>query len=102
MPEAMACGTPVVALRRGSAPELIEQGRTGFVVDTVDEMVEAVTAAKDIDPAECRAHVESRFSPGMMAAAYVQMYERILEGERVPEPMIREESNGAEPRLVVA
>jgi glycosyltransferase involved in cell wall biosynthesis len=102
MPEAMACGTPVVALRRGSAPELIEQGVTGFVVDTVEEMVDAVIAARDIDPAQCRAHVESRFSPGTMAAAYMEVYERVLEGERVPAPTIREKSNGAQPTLVVA
>ncbi len=79
MPEAMVCGTPVIALRRGSAPELIDHGRTGFVVDTVDEMVEAVSQAGAIDRATCRAHVERHFSPQIMAQNYLRVYERLLE-----------------------
>jgi len=84
MPEAMACGTPVVALRRGSAPELIEHGRTGFVVDTVDEMVEAVSMVGAIDPRACREHVRARFSPEIMARNYVRLYEEIVDRGRVP------------------
>lgn len=79
MPEAMACGTPVVAFGRGSAPELIDHGKTGFVVDTIDEMVEAVQSVETIDPAACREHVRTRFSPQQMAAGYVRLYERVLE-----------------------
>ena len=78
MPEAMACGTPVIALRRGSAPELIDHGRTGFVVDTVDEMVEAVRRAGTIDPHACRAHVRARFTPQIMAERYLRVYEAML------------------------
>lgn len=81
MPEAMACGTPVIAFRRGSAPELIVHGETGFVVDTAEEMADAVDEVRRIDPYRCRAHVTVNFSPKVMAARYEQVYERILEGE---------------------
>lgn len=84
MPEAMACGTPVVALRRGSAPELIAHGRTGFVADTVDEMVEAVPMVRTIDPRACRDHVRAHFSPEIMAGNYVRLYEGIVDRGRVP------------------
>jgi glycosyltransferase involved in cell wall biosynthesis len=78
MPEAMACGTPVVALRRGSAAEIIDHGRTGFVVDNIDELVEAVRDVPKIDPHACRDHVRTHFSPGIMADRYVHLYESIL------------------------
>ncbi len=77
MPEAMACGTAVIALRRGAAPELIEHGKTGFVVDTVDEMVEAVKQVGRIDPAACREHVRAHFTPSIMARNYVRVYEEL-------------------------
>ncbi|MEX0750821.1 MAG: glycosyltransferase family 4 protein [Dehalococcoidia bacterium] len=80
MPEAMACGTPVIALRRGAAPELIAHGRTGYVVDTVDEMVEAVRDVGRIDPASCRAHVREHFSPVAMAEEYERLYETLVAG----------------------
>jgi glycosyltransferase involved in cell wall biosynthesis len=83
MPEAMACGTPVIALRRGSAPELIAHGVTGFVVDTVDEMAEAVGEVGRIDPARCRAHVAKHFAPSAMAGEYVRLYETMLAGRPV-------------------
>jgi glycosyltransferase involved in cell wall biosynthesis len=82
MPEAMACGAPVVAFRRGSAPELIEHGATGFVVDTMEEMCEAVKAVRDIDPGVCRAHVEERFGVGQMTDGYLRLYERVLDRPR--------------------
>ena len=89
MPEAMACGTPVIALRRGSAPELIAQGKTGFVVDTVDEMVEAIPAVRSIKRDACRAYVQRNFSPGIMAEAYLRVYQEVLNsGGR--SPVIRE------------
>ena len=78
MPESMACGTPVIALRRGSAPELIAHGVTGFVVDTVEEMAEAVGEVGRIDPARCRAHVAKHFAPATMAREYVRLYETML------------------------
>ena len=85
----MACGTPVIALRRGSAPELIAQGKTGFVVDTVDEMVEAIPAVRSIKRDACRAYVQRNFSPGIMAEAYLRVYQEVLNsGGR--SPVIRE------------
>jgi glycosyltransferase involved in cell wall biosynthesis len=79
MPESMACGTPVIALRRGSAPELIAHGITGFVVDNLAEMADAVADIHRIDPAECRRQVEERFSPEIMTRGYLRLYERILD-----------------------
>jgi glycosyltransferase involved in cell wall biosynthesis len=78
MIEAMVCGTPCIAWRNGSVPEVIQDGKTGFIVESVDEMVEAVGRLDEIDPAACRAWVEERFSAPIMVANYVKAYERIL------------------------
>ena len=78
--EAMACGTPVIAARRGSMPELIVDGVTGFLVDSADEAVEAIARAGEIDRAACRAHVATRFSVERMADDYVALYRRVLGG----------------------
>jgi glycosyltransferase involved in cell wall biosynthesis len=77
MIEAMACGTPVVALRRGAAPEVIADGVTGFVVDDEDAMVEAVGKMRQIDPFACREHVERNFSVAKMAAEYEAIYRQV-------------------------
>lgn len=82
MAEAMACGTPVIALRRGSAPELIAHGETGYVVDTVDEMVSAVGCIGAIRREACRQWVASRFTPQIMVSQYLQVYERLIEERR--------------------
>ncbi len=79
MPEAMACGTPVIAFARGAAPEIVVDGETGFLVDDVDGMVEAVRHIGDIDPKRCRRHVEERFDVPVMVDGYLEAYERILE-----------------------
>jgi glycosyltransferase involved in cell wall biosynthesis len=76
--EALACGTPVVALRAGSVPEVIEDGVTGFVRDTEDELVAAVGHIDDIDRARCRQEVERRFSPRVMAERYERVYRGLL------------------------
>lgn len=77
--EAMACGTPVVALRRGALPEIVRDGTTGFVVDHVDEMVEAVDRVGSIDPLRCRQLVQERFTSSAMAEAYLRIYYRQLD-----------------------
>lgn len=85
MAEAMACGTPVVALNRGAAPEVVAHGLTGFVVDTPEAMAEAVARVDQIDPAACRDHVRRRFDVPRMADDYLAAYQRILAAEsRVP------------------
>jgi glycosyltransferase involved in cell wall biosynthesis len=80
--ESMACGTPVVAFRKGSVPEIIIHGETGFVVDSVAEMTEAVKDVRLIDRAECRKHVKEHFSIPSMARKYSQLYQDIA-AERV-------------------
>jgi len=75
--EAMACGTPVLAFRKGALPEIIVQGKTGFFVDSLDEMVEHVAFSADIAPKNCRDHVNDSFSLERMAQNYLRIYEEI-------------------------
>ncbi len=79
MIEAMACGTPVIAWRCGSVPEVIDQGMTGFVVENIDEAVEAVECAGHLDRRVIREVFETRFSVARMARDYLRVYETILE-----------------------
>jgi glycosyltransferase involved in cell wall biosynthesis len=76
--EAMACGTPVIAINRGSMPELITDGVTGFLVRDTDEAVDAVAQVEEISRKACRAAVEERFSVDQMAEKYLALYRRIL------------------------
>ena len=78
MIESLACGTPVIAMRRGSVPEVIEHGRTGFIVDTPDEMVEAFARSDESDPAECRRAVEQRFGSDAFVAAHEAAYAQLV------------------------
>jgi len=80
MIEAMACGTPVVAFRRGSVPEIVEDGVTGFVVDTVEEAIEAVRRIPALSRTECRAGFDRRYTASRMALDYVTIYRRLLKG----------------------
>jgi len=79
MAEALACGTPVVVMRNGSSPEIVVDGKVGFVVDTLNEMIEAVQKASTIDAKACREHVLQNFSPEKMAGKYEKIYRKILE-----------------------
>jgi glycosyltransferase involved in cell wall biosynthesis len=74
MIEAMACGTPVIARPSGSVPEILDPGRTGFVADTLDELVDAVKRIDTIDRAACRHHVERQFTVERMADDYEAIY----------------------------
>ncbi|MDH4082474.1 MAG: glycosyltransferase family 4 protein [Nitrospira sp.] len=76
--EAFACGTPVIAYRRGSIPEIVNHGVTGFICETVDEMVDAVGQVSRIDRKQCRAAFDERFTADRMARDYVALYERLL------------------------
>jgi glycosyltransferase involved in cell wall biosynthesis len=78
MIESMAAGTPVIALRRGSVPEIVIDGVTGFICDDVEEMVAAVDRLDEIDPAACRRHAE-RFDAMTMAEGYEAVYRAVLE-----------------------
>ncbi len=84
--ESMACGTPVVAYRRGSMPELIDDGVTGFLVDGPGDRTQAAAAAVrligDLDRAACRGVVERRFTAQRMVADYLSVYEQVLGGCR--------------------
>ena len=80
--EAMATGTPVIAFQRGSMPEIIVDGITGFLVKSVQAAAEALRRVPGIDRAACRAHVESRFSDERMIEAYIRVYREIVDGPR--------------------
>jgi glycosyltransferase involved in cell wall biosynthesis len=76
--EAMACGTPVVAMYRGAFPEIVDHGGTGFVVYGVEEMVAALESVAEIDSAACRKRVEESFCAKRMADEYEDLYRRVL------------------------
>ncbi len=84
--EAMVCGTPVVALRRGAVPELIVHGQTGIIVDDAAQMPAAIAQARQLDPAACRKHVEAGFTVEVMAEGYEAAYRRAL--TTAPEPWL--------------
>ena len=84
MIEAMACGTPVIAFRRGSVPEVIDQDVTGLIVDSVDEAVEAVRRIPTLSRRACRETFERRFTALRMAADYVTVYRRLLSPDLHP------------------
>jgi glycosyltransferase involved in cell wall biosynthesis len=79
MIEAMACGTPVIAYRRGSVPEVITDGVTGFACEGLEEAIAAVKKIAQIDRKRCREVFEERFSARRMAKDYVTIYERLAQ-----------------------
>lgn len=76
--EAMACGTPVISLRRGAAPEIIQDGKNGYVVDSIAEMINAVQNIDKIDRRACRKHVQANFSLEKMVDNYETAYHQVL------------------------
>jgi glycosyltransferase involved in cell wall biosynthesis len=87
MIEAMACGTPVVAWRRGSVPEIIEEGVTGFVVSSEEEAIAAVARASTLDRNVIRRVFERRFSASVMAERYLDVYRRLSNAWELDEPV---------------
>ncbi|MGN9812232.1 glycosyltransferase family 4 protein [Micromonospora sp. BQ11] len=84
MVEAMAAGTPVVALNRGAVPELVRPGVTGLICSTADELPSALRAAGRLDPTDCVAHVAENFSTDRTAAGYEAVYRRFTVGAAHP------------------
>jgi glycosyltransferase involved in cell wall biosynthesis len=78
MIEAMACGTPVIAFRQGSVPEVVRQGETGFIVDDQDQMIEAIKKIDSIRRKNCRSHVENNFTLKKMVDQYEQIYKKLI------------------------
>jgi glycosyltransferase involved in cell wall biosynthesis len=78
MAEAMACGTPVLGLGRGAVPEVVDDAVTGFVVDTVDELVTATQRVHVIDRAACRVRVEQLYSDAAVADGYIKVYRQMI------------------------
>jgi len=81
--EAMACGTPVIAIDRGSMRELICDGRTGFLVADEEDTLESVRKIDSIDRKKCRSWVEERFTQERMVEDYLKVYQVILEEEGI-------------------
>jgi glycosyltransferase involved in cell wall biosynthesis len=87
--EAMACGTPVLAYRRGSIPEIIDHGVTGYICDNLGEMAEAVTAIPLIDRKQCREIFEKRFTVERMVKDYLTVYESMVAAPHRPRLLAR-------------
>jgi glycosyltransferase involved in cell wall biosynthesis len=80
MIEALACGTPSIAYRLGAVPEVLNDGETGFVVDSIEEAVEAISRIPELSRERCRQVFEERFTATRMADQYVEIYERLAAG----------------------
>lgn len=87
MVEALACGTPVVALNKGSTSEIVVSGKTGYVVETTEEMLKAVKMVDLLDPYECRSLAKENFDVPIFADNYLCAYEQVIEGEKTKEAM---------------
>jgi glycosyltransferase involved in cell wall biosynthesis len=82
MIEALACGVPVVAFRGGSTPEVLDHGTTGFVVDTLEEAIQATRRVGLLDRRQCRAAFDRRFTVSRMASEYIKVYHRAIARRR--------------------
>jgi len=77
----MACGTPVIAMRRGSVPEVMDDGVTGFIVDNVEEAIAACGRLHEIDRAGVRARFDKRWTSERMAKDYLNVYQRLIDAK---------------------
>ncbi len=90
--EALASGTPVIAFRVGALPEIVEHGLTGFLVDDVEGMSEAILEVSRIDPHACRRAAELRFSADRAVTGYLETFDRVLRAARCASLLGSEES----------
>jgi glycosyltransferase involved in cell wall biosynthesis len=107
MIESLACGTPVIAYRNGSVPEIISEGRTGFIVDSFEASLRALEKVQYLDRRVCRAVFEERFSVSRMTSDYLRLYERACQGRsrlaaRNRHSATRTTSEGAAPDVALA
>jgi len=79
MIEAMACGTPIIAYRQGSVPEVMDEGHTGFIVDELEDAIAAARRIPELSRRRCREMYEQRFTAARMARDYLRVYERLIE-----------------------
>lgn len=86
--ESMASGTPIIAFGKGSVPEIVRDGETGFIVDTVDEMVAAVGRLSQLDRAASWRHVAANFSVERMATSYAALYRKVATGIQIAAPPV--------------
>jgi hypothetical protein len=97
MAEAMACGTPVIAYRGGSVPEVIDDGVTGLVCDDIEQATAAVGRVHELSRAGCRRAFEQRFTAARMSNDYTAIYHRLVEARGAREPRdFRDSRRGAE------
>jgi glycosyltransferase involved in cell wall biosynthesis len=89
MAEALSCATPVIASPHGAAQEIVEHGRTGYLYQEVDDLVEAVGRVHEIDRADCRAAAERRFSMERMVEDHFRLYRRLIDQASAPSFIIR-------------
>ncbi len=99
--EAMACGMPVVVFNRGSAPEVVSHGETGFVVESLDEMADAIDQVHKINRRRCREYVEERFDVPRMVDDYLRAYELVLSKECITEGIEKLVSTGGQLRNTI-
>ena len=100
MIEAMACGTPVLAYRRGSVPEIVDDGVTGRIVETPDEAIEAIPCVLALDRRSVRRRFEERFSAARMARDYLEVYRYLLTDPDLPDLDRKASTSRMQPRRV--
>ena len=93
--EALAVGTPVIAYRSGALPEIIEHGRTGYLVSNVREMARAIAMVDKLDSEECRNAARTRFSSTQMVGRYLQTYQRLTSRDAVQPEVVRAARGGS-------
>ncbi len=89
MVESMACGTPVIAFNKGAVTEIMVNGKTGFVADSMNAMIKAVSRIDSINPRECRRHVQNHFSITTMACKYSDLYRHIIDSHKISDSYSR-------------